>query len=446
MKKLLFLLIFSFNFLFSSETATTDTVVYSECNLESYAVIVENGSGGLLSPFYVWTGSDCSFGIRYGDYSFSGFTETTHFDYGTQHYDIYILYTNNCPPNSHYVNSDQGCVCDVGYILDSNGSCVDPCTLVNPPQTDDNGFPLQRIFYNINDCISYINIVAENANGSCKTFDNCQKVFGYFIPKVPKYPSYDNNDTNLSLPPLVDQNDTYLNSTVDNDNNYTTLNQIDTNNTDNIDLNPVLKSLSDMSLNNHNDFKNIANKQDLTNSKLSNLQNINQNGFNSVSNSVNNLSNINSKGFYDANQKLEDIKNALTDDHSDDANVIQAPSAIYDFNTSFSFFDILDFASNIQDAYENFTDDFQTLIDRSNEYSNLFKNDLQNGIELNLPHSDVTTCPYTVTIDFSFFQKDINIDFCKILHPLYPVFYFIFSFFFSVVLLFFAYRSIIRLL
>jgi len=429
MKNIFLLLVFSLS-LFATSTAivpkvydpVVDLRLASTCGIVSASSHIVDYSGNGIDPVQVWVTSDCkhvTYSILGGYRAYSVLPNSTFTVPRGAGYGKNIVFTNTVTyspcPSGQVRNSSGECVVNCsftppptlqgypflkhfnssdvavkyfkdnniqnGYIQSANSlgapsSCTgfyaygqlpknDPCKAIDVPLIV-NGFPLQKTFIDFSSCSSYIkNYIG---NGICKQFNKCSKIFAYY--------KSDNNssfipDINNTLP--LDSN-----FTSNNDLNYTAPNVVDNNNSNSsFNLNPLLLQLSQLSIKQHTDIRNVANKLDTTN---------------------NQLSNIGSK-IDTTNNKLSSIDNKLSSLNGDN------------FLGDLSFTSITDFYSNVK----------SDLSSIDTQYSD-FKNVINGGFtNYSLPTGQAPV--FTATV----FGKPLTLSLCSSFSTFRPFVFFIFS-------------------
>lgn len=141
--------------------------------------------------------------------------------------------------------------------------------------------------------------------------------------------------------------------------------------------------------------------------------------------------------------ETNDLLRKILDDNLSDSNATGYSSDLNVSNIDSSFVD--GFITNFSDAYNNMNRDLNSAISSATTLKDLLISEKDNAFNLNLPHATVTTCPYTVIFDIGVQQFSYDIDICKAVNPIYPVFYFVFSVFFSVLIIVFGFNSLMRL-
>lgn len=92
-------------------------------------------------------------------------------------------------------------------------------------------------------------------------------------------------------------------------------------------------------------------------------------------------------------------------------------------------------------TWENAKSSFDGVSSQIDEFSSLF----QNGFTLNLVNSNITQCPYDLTLDLVFIQVPISFDFCQVFSPLRNVIYTFFYLLFSFYIISFSVKMFLRM-
>lgn len=120
-----------------------------------------------------------------------------------------------------------------------------------------------------------------------------------------------------------------------------------------------------------------------------------------------------------------------------------------DMNSTIDSSFIDNFISTFTTAWDNMQTDIASVSDEGTSLITTLTSDRDGGFLLSLPRATVTECPYISQIDFSSlkdgFIVDISVDLCKPFSAVYPIFYILFSIMFTVFIIGFGFKSIMRL-
>lgn len=167
------------------------------------------------------------------------------------------------------------------------------------------------------------------------------------------------------------------------------------------------------------------------------------NGSRNIVNAVN----AQGQSIVDKLQELVDKNSSINVDklYEEDYDINGTGYELVDINVSLDtgFFDAL--LSNFTTAYENMNNDLSTLSQNANDLISMLETEKETAFNISLPRSTVTTCPYTSVLDLGFQTLDIEIDICKVVNPLYSIFYLVFSIIFSSIIVIFGFNALMKL-
>lgn len=357
-----------------------------------------------------------------------------------------------------FLSQDDGCG---GVSSGCFGQADSPCDDILSPslQRPRGGYIYKGRVPNSSVCSSYVDGYKYIDSRIRQVDDNCVKNDDYYCYLLPL--NTDNNETNQDNP-LPNSNP---DGTVPNDNNISS--NLPINNDNNLSNpqklnNQILQDLKN-NLQNQNDDINAHNswfKNKFGKWEPSDFQ-TNMDDTNNLLKAIKDKPvadidvNLDTKPITDKLQELID-KNSSVDlspllennpNDYDDSN--GSAYVLSDINNSINTSSLDDFIGTFTTAWSNMETDISTVSTDGNSLIETLKTDRDGGFTLNLPRATVTECPYIGTIDFSSIKANwilpISVDFCKPFSKSYPVFYILFSIVFTVFIIGFGFKSLMRL-
>jgi len=357
-----------------------------------------------------------------------------------------------------WLSADNGCG---GQSIGCYGQPDSPCDNVLSPslQRPAGGYIYKGRVLNSSICSSYVDGSKYIDSRIRHVDDDCAKNDDYYCYLLPL--NTDNNETNQDNP-LPNPNP---DGTVPNDNNIS--NDLPQNNDNNLSnpqnlnnqiLQDLKNNLQDQSLDvkdYHSWFKNKFGKWEPADFKTD------MNDTNKILKQIADKpapsfsANLDTKPITDKLQEIIDKNTSIdfTQLLDDDLGAYDKNGTygytLDDSNTTYNTSVIDDFMSTFTTSWDNMQLDIASVSTDGNSLIETLKADRNGGFTLNLPHATVTECPYIATIDFSSIKSGwvlpISIDLCKPFSAVYPVFYILFSIMFTVFIIAFGFKSIMRL-